>query len=109
MLMTKAYEQTAVYDPTNPGQIRRVTRAYPGDGGYSSFYFNPVGTGGTLNGLRGLNGFDTWPAWAQIATVGGIAAAVGFFVMDRFGDRLKPMLKKVPVVGGALSGHRRRR
>jgi hypothetical protein len=113
MLTTKTYEQTAVFDPTNPYQRRRETHAYPGDGtGYSSFYFNQIPSTSSLHGfrgLRGLNGFDTLPGWAQIGIVGGISALIGYFAMERYGDRIKPVVKKIPIVGGALSGYRRRR
>ncbi len=108
MHLLKAYEQTAVFDPTDPNQ--KIREAYIGGVGYSSFYFNPVDSGAQLKGLRGLNGWDTLPGWLQMLVVGAGATAVGYFSMKKWGDSyIKPTVKKIPIVGGMLSGHRRRR
>ena len=104
----KTYEQTGVFDPTDPTQrIRTVYTALPG--GYGSFYWNTVKTESSLQGL-GAGMFAGLPNWAQIGLVGGLAALAGYYGMARYGDRyIKPTLRKVPIVGGMLSGHRRRR
>jgi hypothetical protein len=106
----KTYEQTAVFDPTDPTQrIRTVYTALPG--GYGSFYWNVQPNESSLQGL-GAGMFDSLPNWAQIGLVGGLAALAGFYGMKRYGDSyVKPVLRKVPIVGGMLSGprHRRRR
>ena len=115
MHLLKSYEQTAVYDPTNPNQV--IREQYVGGIGYSSFYFNPVDSGAQLRGPSlggaGLNGFDSLPNWLQMTLVGGAAIAVGYFGMKKYGDsHIKPTLKKLPIVGGMLSGasgRRRRR
>lgn len=100
MLLSKTFEQTAVYDPTDPQQVIREVYA---PGGYASYYFNRVADAGTLKGL-GL-GFSGLPQWAQIGIVGALSAAVGYFGYAKFGDKyIRPALKKV-----GLAGPRRRR
>ena len=103
MLALKTFEQTGVYDPNNPSQ--RIREVYT-PGGYSSFYFNRVPNESSLKGLGFL---DSLPSFAQIAIVGLVGAGAGYFAMHKFGDKLKPTLRKLPVVGGQFAGHRRRR
>jgi hypothetical protein len=108
MHLLKSYEQTAVFDPTNPNQ--KIREAYVGGIGYGSYYFNPVDTGAQLRGLRGLNGWDQLPSWLQMAIVGAGAVAVGYYSMAKWGDsHIKPVAKKIPIVGSVLSGPRTRR
>jgi len=106
----KTYEQTAVFDPTDPTQrIRTVPIGIPGGGIYGSFYWNVKPNESSLQGL-GVGMFAGLPNWAQIGLVGGLAALAGYYGMKRYGDQyIKPTLRKVPVVGGMLSGPRRRR
>lgn len=110
MLAVKGWEQTAIYDPTNPNQrIREITIGWPMPA--ASYYWNPVANAGQLQGLRGGLGLSwaTTPGWAQTAIVAGVAGLVGYFSMRKWGDRyIKPTLKKIPIVGSALSGHRKR-
>jgi hypothetical protein len=106
MLALKTFEQTAVFDPNNPDQA--IREAYV-PGGYQSFYFNEVPTTAQL---RGLGSLGTMPAWAQIAVVALGGAAAGYFAMSKWGDKLKPTLRKIPVFGKQFAGlngrHRRR-
>lgn len=103
MLALKTFEQTGVYDPNNPNQV--IREAYT-PGGYSSFYFNRVPNESSLKGLGFLTGM---PSWMQIGIVGLVGAGAGYFAMQRWGDKLKPTLRKLPVVGGQFAGLRRRR
>lgn len=104
MLQIQEYQQTAVYDPTDPNQVIREVYT---PGGYSSFYFNRVPTTAQLAGLRGLGAWSTLPSWAQIGIVGLASAGVGFVAMKKWGSsHIKPALRKV---GIPLSGGRRRR
>lgn len=44
------WEQTPVFDPSNPGQM--IQEHYTGlPGGYSTFYYNKVPTNATLQGV----------------------------------------------------------
>jgi hypothetical protein len=113
MYALKTYEQSAVFDPTNPHQ--RIREEYASDPGtWASYYFNEVPTTATLGGLgAGLGAsWTSVPGWAQIAIVGAIGAAAGYFGWQRYGEKLKPTLRKLPVIGGqfaGLRGARRRR
>jgi hypothetical protein len=102
MLSITQYEQTAVYDPTDPTQVIREVYT---PGGYSSFYFNRVAPTVQLKGLGA--GWADIPSWAQIAIVAAGAIGVGYFGMAKLGDRfIKPGLRKV---GINLTGARFRR
>lgn len=78
MQQLQTFEQTGMFDPTNPDQI--VYERYVGiPGGYGSFYFNRVPTATQrLNGLRGLRGFGDLPVWLQALLVAGGAAGAGY-------------------------------
>lgn len=103
MLVTKTWEQSGLFDPTNPDQRIREVYAYPGDGGsFTSIYWNPVKNAADLNGLRGLGDFNSWwagiPDWVQMLLVGGAAATAGYFGMKRYGDKyVRPALAKVGI------------
>jgi hypothetical protein len=105
MHLLTTYEQTGIFDPTNPTQV--IREAYTPNG-YQSFYFNRVAPAGTLGGL-GM-GWSTMPGWAQVLIVGAAATAVGYFGMAKFGDSIvKPSLRKVGInLSGARSRRRRR-
>jgi hypothetical protein len=101
MYALKTYEQTGVYDPTDPTQ--RIREEYAGNPGrWASFYWNVVPTEGELRGLGA--GWASIPNWGQIAIVGAIGAAAGYFGWSRYGAKLKPTLRKLPIVGGAFAG-----
>lgn len=88
------WEQTGMYDPTNPNQITHVR--YTGmPGGYGSFYYNRVPNTAVLQGLGAA-----LPAWATTGLVllGGVA-------LGYFGARHAPAGIKRRL---GLSGHRRR-
>lgn len=105
MHLLKTFEQTAVFDPTNPNQ-RVIAQRIGVPGGWGSFYFNQIPTTANLNGL-GAGGFSGLPAWAQIGIVLAGSTAAGYFAMQRFGTGyIKPALRKV---GINLSGPRSRR
>ncbi len=99
MHLLKTYEQTAVFDPNNPNQV--IREAYT-PGGFSSFYFNRIPTESSLGGLG--TGFTGMPSWLQLGLVGLIGAAGGYFAMSKWGDKIKPVLRKVPVVGKQFAG-----
>ena len=106
MYVLKSYDQTGVYDPTNPDQ--RIREGYASSPGrWASYYWNQVDSGANLKGLG--SGWASLPGPAQLAIVGVIGAVAGYYGWKRFGKRLTPTLKKVPIVGGMLSGSRRRR
>lgn len=105
------YEQTGIYDPTNPNQrIREGYASSPGT--WASYYWNPVKSDAQMRG-PGLG--MTWaslPSTAQLAIVLAIGGAVGYFGFKKFGSSLRPTLKKLPIVGNAFAGlgrSRRRR
>ncbi len=103
MIQVKTWEQTGVYDPTNPQQRIREVYAYPGDGGsFTSIYWNPAAAADQAKSLSGLGtAATTWagiPSWGQSLLVGGLAAVAGFFAMRRYGDKyIKPTLRKVGI------------
>lgn len=100
MQLIKTYEQTGIYDPTNPTQYKR--EAYVGiPGGYGSFYWNTVPNTATLGGLRGAGFWSSIPVWGQAVIIAGAAVAGGYFGWSRFGGTIKSKL--------GLSGSRRRR
>lgn len=106
MFALTTYDQTGVYDPTNPNQrIREGYASTPGR--WASYYWNEVPTTSTLKGLG--TGWSSLPSTAQLAIVGVVGALAGFYGWRRYGARLRPTLKKLPLVGGMLSGPRRRR
>mgnify|MGYP001178126246 CR=1 FL=1 len=106
MYALKTYDQTGIYDPTNPDQrIRELYAADPGR--WASYYWNQVPTTSEMKGLGG--GWSSLGSTAQLAIVGIAGLAAGFFGWKKFGAKLSPTLKKVPIVGGMLSGPKRRR
>ena len=112
MYALKTFEQTGIYDPNNPTQV--IKEAYA-PGGYASFYFNRVPTTSSLSGFRGPGlgfSFSTLSPMAQIGVVAALGAVAGYFAMSKWGDTLKPTLRKLPLIGGqfaGLGGKRRRR
>lgn len=100
MLMSRTWEQTAVYNPNDPEQLERV--AWTNPGGFNTFYFNRVKDAGVLNGLG--NGFSSLPQPVQIGVVTLAAAVAGFFAYAKLGHKVKPALKRI-----GLAGARRRR
>ncbi len=109
MHLIKTFEQTGVFDPNNPNQ--KIREAYT-PRGYASFYFNQIPTTSSLSGLRGLGTLATLPSWMQMGLVALVGAAGGYFAMSKFGDSIKPVMKKIPVIGGqfaGLGGRRRKR
>jgi hypothetical protein len=103
MFAVKTYEQTGVFDPTNP--MQKVRTAYT-PSGYQSFYFNRQPNTSTLSGL-GSSGWEGLSPTIQIGIVGALAAIAGYFGMAKWGDKyVKPQLRKV---GINLNGARRAR
>lgn len=100
MLALKTYAQTGIYDPLNPNQ--RIREAYV-PGGFSSFYFNRIPNESSLKGL-GTFTFATLPGWAQLGIVAAIGAGAGYFAMSKWGATIKPVMRKIPVVGSAFAG-----
>jgi len=93
------WEQSPTFDPYNPNQLaREPNNTWPGQGGYSSFYWNkqPTTVSQVLGALRGPT-FAALPPWGQALIVGSLAAVAGFYGYRYIG----------PKVG--LSGLRRRR
>ncbi len=107
MHLAKMYEQTGIYDPTNP---RQVIREVYTPTGYSSFYFNPVGSPSALGGLGLPTSWATMPSWMQMAIVGVASTAVGYFAMSRWGNSIiNPGLRKVGINLSGVRFRRRRR
>jgi hypothetical protein len=109
MLAIKGWEQTGVFDPTNPNQrIREIGIGWPQS--WASYYWNRTADAGTLKGLgRQLAGWDSIPGWGQVGLVLAVSALAGHWLMGKYGDKyIKPTVKKIPIVGGMLSGLRRR-
>lgn len=95
MLVSKTFEQTAVYDPYNPSQVIREVWS---PSGYASIYFNRAPDAGALSGL-GL-GFTSLPQPVQVGLVALASAVVGYVAYAKFGDKyIKPQLKKIGLVG----------
>lgn len=103
MHVIKTYEQSGIFDPTNPTQYKReVFVGGTAPGGYASYYFNTVPNTSQLSGLRGGLGFwSSIPGWGQAALVGLIAVGAGYIGWGKFGPSVKRKL--------GLSGSRRRR
>lgn len=99
MMRMTQYEQTGIFDPTNPNQVVRQQYAQI-PGGYGSWYWNKVPV--TATPLSGVTDFvDTMPGWMQLGIVAGLGAVAGYFGMKKFGAPIKKTLH--------LSGARRRR
>ncbi len=97
MLLSKTWEQTAIYNQNDPTQRNRVVYASPA--GWTAYYWNRVPDAGVLSGLGG--GFSSLSQGVQIAVVGLAAAVVGYFGYAKFGEsHIKPALKKVGLAGG---------
>jgi hypothetical protein len=81
------WQPTDTFDAYNPNQIvREPDNTWPGQGGYSSFYWNKQPT--TVKNLEGLAGsfdFTTLSPGVQMLTVGVLAGVLGFFAM-RFAE-----------------------
>jgi hypothetical protein len=92
------WEQSPIFDPTNPNQIIREPNniGIPGVA-HGSFYFNkqPTTVSQVLGGLNG--GFANLPPWSQALIVGSLAAVAGFYGYRHIGPRI------------GLSGPRRHR
>lgn len=87
MHLLKTYEQTGIFDPTNPTQRKR--EVYTGiPGGYGSFYWNVVPTDAGLKGA-GLGFWTSIPSWGQALLVGAVAAVGGYFGVQKW-----PQIKK---------------
>ncbi len=90
------WEQSPTFDPYNPNQITSTpNNTYPGQGGYSSFYWNKQPT--TVGQVLGDVSLASIPPLVQAIGVALIAAAAGYFGVRKFGPKL------------GLSGLRRRR
>lgn len=107
MYALTAYEQTTEHDPTNPFQ--RVREVYAGGAGrWASYYWNKLPNAGGSQ-LKGLGFMSGLPGWAQTGLVLGVSALVGFFGWKKVGDKhVRPVLKKIPVVGGLMGARRKR-
>lgn len=104
MHLAKTYEQSGIFDPTNP---RQVIREVYTPTGYSSFYFNPVGQPSALGGLGLPTSWATMPSWMQMAIVGVASTAAGYFAMAKWGNGyIKPALRKVGINLSGLNGNR---
>lgn len=87
------WQPTDQFDPYNPNQlVAEPNDTWPGQGGYTSFYWNKQPT--TVKQLEGLRGagtaFDitTYSPGVQMLIVGLVAGAVGYFGMRTFGSSL---------------------
>jgi len=100
MIAVKTWEQTGLYDPTNPNQRIREVYGYPGDGGsFTSVYWNPVTPGATTISSPLGDISTTWaglPSWGQGLIVAAFAAALGYFgTRSKFGEKhIQPQLKR---------------
>jgi len=94
MLTLKTYEQTGIFDPTNPTQRKR--EVYTGiPGGYGSFYWNVMPNEAQLKGLRGPGFWASIPAWGQALIVGGIAVGGGYFGWKHLGPPIKAKIARL--------------
>ena len=94
------WEQTGVYDPTNPNQ-RSYIRFAQVPGTYASYYYNKVPTSAKLQGA-----LDSLPTWASTLLVAGLAVGAGYL-----GARALPtsVRRKLPGLSGTRRARRRRR
>ena len=84
------WEPSPTFDPYNPNQlVREPNNTYPGQGGYSSFYWNkqPTTVTQVLGALRG-GGFAKLPPFAQALVIGSLAAFAGYYSYKHLGPRL---------------------
>lgn len=92
--MISTWEQSAVYDPTNPHQIQKVQYAQI-PGGYASYYYNRVPTTATLKGALGdVLDPSTWSPTFQMLAVGLLSAVAGFYGWRRYGDSIETRYHK---------------
>lgn len=109
MLMLDAWEQTAVYNPSDPTQ-KKIEKYAGVPGAYATFYFNRVPVNGTLKGPQLLgHTLITWRSLFLTALlVGGGIWGARKLGLDK---KAKSVLRKIPVVRKipGLSGSRRRR
>jgi hypothetical protein len=86
MILLDTWQQTALFDPTNPGQ--RMIESYTGlPGGYSTFYFNRVpNTASALNGIAEDLGLKAL-GWVGIAALLGGTAFVVYKMEKAFQKR----------------------
>jgi hypothetical protein len=99
MHMLDAWEQTAVYCPSDPTQ-KKIEKYAGVPGAYASFYFNRVPVGGQLKGAVQLLGATpiTWRSlfWTLLIVGGGIWGAKKLGV-DK---KAKQVLRKIPGLSG---------
>jgi hypothetical protein len=107
MYALRSYEQTAVYDPTNPDQ--RIREGYASDPGrWTSYYWNPVDTGAQLRGSGLGISWSSLGSTAQIGVIAVVGALAGYFTWKQWGDKLRPTMKKIPIIGSQFAGYKRR-
>lgn len=100
-MIAKQFEQTSMFDPTNPNQVIREQYAQI-PGGYGSWYYNRVPVSvKQLSGVGLGDTFDTLPGWAQLGLVAALGTVAGYFGMKHFSGGIKKSLH--------LSGARHRR
>lgn len=82
------WEQTGIYDPSNPDQ-RSYTRYVGIPGGYGTFYVNKVPTSAKLLGV-----LDSAPSWLTSLIVLGLGVGAGFLGAKHAGPRIKRAFKR---------------
>ena len=103
MHMLSAWEQTAVFNPADPTQLK-IERYAANPGGYTTYYFNRVKPGGSLAGASLRGPFKDGIAQGMGLVVG--ATAIAFFAGLGFKMLGKGMGGK-KLAG--LAGYRKRR
>ena len=105
MMVAKTFEESSLFDPSDPQQVQRKFYGFrygDGYGGWQSTYFNRTADAGTLKGLGRALGNATWsalPAPVQIGVVGLASAAAGYLLMAKFGDsHIKPALRRIGIM-----------
>lgn len=97
MLTIENWEQSAVFDPTDPTQ-KKIEKYVGVPGGYGSFYFNRVPVNGALQGgiirggLRGpfSSGISTGAGITLGLLIGSLAIAGGQWALRKAGVIKKP-------------------
>lgn len=84
------WEQSPLFDPTNPNQIVEIRPAWnPGGSAYGSYFYNQKPTTAKLQGV-----LDNAPSWLTAGIVGLLGLGAGFLGAKYVGPRIKRLFHR---------------